>query len=280
VRVIQTFRYKLKWFLAYRLSILLKQVKIRNLIRDSGYFVDDKKLLVILNLFGQSPNSFHEEISRCAVGSKSQNAQDLLVLHLLKFKRDGFFVEFGATDGVELSNTFILEKNFNWGGILSEPAQIWRSRLVSSRNSFIDFRCVDSVSGKSVQFSQTKSFATHSGISEFIEKDFESAKRYKVETVSLLDLLDHYCAPTVIDYLSVDTEGSEFSIMENYDFSKYRFRIVTIEHNLRQDADKLKDLFIRNGYFHVFQELSDVEHWFVDEELYSYWGDEYFNTKA
>jgi len=280
VHVIQTFRYKLKWFLAYCLSILLKQVKVRNLIRDSGFFIDDKKLFLILNLFGGSRNSSHEAFSRCAVASKSQNAQDLLVLYLLEFKRDGFFVEFGATDGVELSNTFILEKNFNWGGILSEPARIWRSRLVSSRNSFIDFRCVDSVSGKRIEFSQTKSFATHSGISEFMEKEIKTAKRYRVETVSLLDLLDHYCAPTVIDYLSIDTEGSEFSIMENYDFSKYRFRIVTIEHNLRQDADKLKELFIHNGYFHVFQELSDVEHWFVDEELYFYWGDDYFNTKS
>ena len=262
------------------MSILLKQVKIRNLIRDSGYFVDDKKLSVILNLIRRSPNFFYEEFSRSAVESKSQNAQDLLVLHLLEFKRNGFFVEFGATDGVELSNTFILEKNFNWGGILSEPAQIWRSRLVRSRNSFIDFRCVDSVSGKSVQFSQTKLFATHSGISEFVDKDIETVKSYKVETVSLLDLLDHYCAPRVIDYLSVDTGGSEFSIMENYDFSKYRFKIVTIEHNMRQDAGKLRDLFIQNGYFHVFQDLSDVEHWFVDEDLYFYWGEEYFNRKA
>jgi hypothetical protein len=93
-----------------------------------------------------------------------------------------------------------------------------------------------------------------------------------VETVSLLDLLDFHSAPPVIDYLSVDTEGSEFHIMENFDFLSYKFRIVTIEHNFRSDADKLKELFLENGYFQIFHELSDVEHWFIDAELHSSWG--------
>src|SRR5450631_2035857 len=46
--------------------------------------------------------------------SKSQLRQDLFVLTMLDFKRNGYFVEFGATNGSDLSNTYLLEKSFGW----------------------------------------------------------------------------------------------------------------------------------------------------------------------
>ena len=42
----------------------------------------------------------------------AQFFQDLLVLFLLEEKRDGYFIEFGAMEGVKLSNTFLLENSF------------------------------------------------------------------------------------------------------------------------------------------------------------------------
>lgn len=56
--------------------------------------------------------------------SRSQLRQDLFVLTELNFKQNGYFVEFGATNGVDLSNTYLLEKEFNWSGILAEPARV------------------------------------------------------------------------------------------------------------------------------------------------------------
>jgi hypothetical protein len=46
--------------------------------------------------------------------SKSETRQDLFVLEQLNFKRGGFFVEFGATNGIDISNTYLLEKEFGW----------------------------------------------------------------------------------------------------------------------------------------------------------------------
>ena len=46
--------------------------------------------------------------------SYSQIGQDLEVLKFYNFKENGFFIEIGASDGISLSNTYLLEKNFNW----------------------------------------------------------------------------------------------------------------------------------------------------------------------
>ena len=53
--------------------------------------------------------------------STSQFGQDLQVLSFYNGKRDGFFVDIGAYDGKYISNTYMLEKNFDWKGICVEP---------------------------------------------------------------------------------------------------------------------------------------------------------------
>src|SRR5260370_10835164 len=57
--------------------------------------------------------------------SRSQILQDLWVSYELGERREGFFVEFGATNGIANSNTWLLEKTYNWRGILAEPNPLW-----------------------------------------------------------------------------------------------------------------------------------------------------------
>jgi hypothetical protein len=61
--------------------------------------------------------------------SKSKMKHDLFVLSELKMQTNGFFVEFGATNGIDLSNTYLLEFHFNWTGILAESAKCWHESL-------------------------------------------------------------------------------------------------------------------------------------------------------
>ena len=73
--------------------------------------------------------------------SQSQILQDLFVLYELRGKENGFFVEFGATNGIDSSNSFLLEKHYHWDGILAEPGRIWQEQLKKNRGSRIDCRC-------------------------------------------------------------------------------------------------------------------------------------------
>lgn len=205
--------------------------------------------------------------------SKSQLRQDLFVLAELRFKRNGFFVEFGATDGFDLSNTYLLENDFNWKGILAEPARVWRKDLVKNRNAKIDFDCIWKESGKKIKFNETIE-PVYSTITEFNAKDSHaeirrSGNSYAVKTVSLLDLLERHSAPRRIDYLSIDTEGSEYEILRHFDFNAYQFSIITCEHNFTSDRGRIFELLTAKGFVRKFEHLSKFDDWYVRPNLLS-----------
>jgi FkbM family methyltransferase len=203
--------------------------------------------------------------------SHAQLKQDLFVLHELDFKKNGFFIEFGATNGLDLSNTYLLEKDFNWDGILAEPARHWHSELKKNRECIIETDCVWSDSKTVVTFNETvlKEFST---IDTFSNSDNhkklrKNGEKYPINTISLTDLLDKYNAPKVIDYLSIDTEGSEFAILSNFDFHKYSFRIITCEHNSTPSRNKIYQLLKAHGYVRKYAGFSKWDDWYINPSI-------------
>jgi FkbM family methyltransferase len=199
--------------------------------------------------------------------SRAQIFQDLFVQHELAQRRGGFFVEFGATDGVTLSNTFSLEKHYGWNGILAEPAASWRADLKRNRACSLDFRCVWDKDGEQLQFNEVAA-AEFSTIDSFTSKDRHAAKRqawrrYAVETVTLNKLLRDNQAPREIDYLSIDTEGSELRILAAFDFSQYAIRVITVEHNFTADRDAIHSLLQAKGFTRKFEAFSLWDDWYV-----------------
>ena len=204
---------------------------------------------------------------QCLPDSKSQLRQDLFVLSQLDFRQNGYFVEFGATNGLELSNTYLLEKRFGWKGILAEPALCWREALRHNRSAHIENDCVWKVSGASLTFNEV-SAAEFSTITNYSGSDHHKATRqtgktYNVHTISLNDLLVKYDAPRHMDYLSIDTEGSEFEILNSLDFDKYSFGVITCEHNYTPMREKIFALLTGHGYTRKFQSLSQFDDWYV-----------------
>lgn len=207
------------------------------------------------------------DIIRCFSQSTAQSRQDVFVLSQLNFKRGGFFVEFGATNGIDHSNTYLLEKEFGWTGILAEPARCWHEALRRNRMVVVETRCVWKESNQTLPFHETAA-ADLSTIDNYRGKDLHGGMRvqgiqYDVTTISLQDLLMRHRAPAVIDYLSIDTEGSEFDILNTFDFGRHRFRVITCEHNFTSSRDKIFSLLSRNGYKRTLERLSKQDDWYV-----------------
>lgn len=196
--------------------------------------------------------------------SKSQIRQDLFALNELKFKKNGFFVEFGATDGVSLSNTYLLEKEFGYTGILAEPNPRQRKNIALERKAIIVEECVWSKSGENLKFIDDGDLSTADRFKKFSQwENIIKKPSFYVKTITLTDMLDKYNAPTLIDYLSIDTEGSEFDILLEHDFSKYNFSVITVEHNYTAQRSKIYNLLTKNGYRRKYEGLSMQDDWYT-----------------
>ena len=184
----------------------------------------------------------------------SQIGQDLEVLKIYNNKKDGFFIEIGASDGIELSNTYLLEKMYNWKGICVEPIPRRFNLLCKNRpNSLCYDYAVYNKSNTQVVFDIANNYDLLSGISSNIDCHTRAVNSNKTQiiknTISLNDLLELSNAPLFIDYLSLDTEGSELEILKSVDLQKYTFGLIDIEHNfIEPRRTQIRDLLTSNGY--------------------------------
>jgi len=189
--------------------------------------------------------------------SYSQLNQDIAVIDFYKKKQGGFFIEIGANDGIQLSNTYLLETKYKWKGICCEPIPSKFEKLVKNRpNSICVNEAVYNNSGSTVLFDIANSVDLLSGISEHIDlyKAQVDANKttFEVKTVTLLDILNNSNAPSFIEYMSLDTEGSEFEILKNFNFEKYKFGLIDVEHNYaEQRRAMIKDLLLSKGYIYI-----------------------------
>ena len=199
----------------------------------------------------------------------SQLGQDLWVLAQCGHKHGGYFVEFGATDGVLLSNTLLLERRFGWRGICAEPQPGFFSQLQRNRQCIVSDACVAGETGREVEFILADEYG---GMSDFALDDSHSDKRQayqalgktmRMTTISLQDLLLRHQAPRDIDYLSIDTEGSEYDILRVFPWGEWRIRCITVEHNFSKTREPIRVLLEAHGYRRVEAQWDDW--YFLDD---------------
>ncbi len=244
------------------------------LVRKSGSIVSDQdmrmlevKILMLKEGLVQAVSRsqlYHETVDEAkdtpssagplAQQSVSQLGQDLWVLEKSAFKRGGYFVEFGATDGILLSNTYLLEKQFGWTGLCAEPNPDYFAELQKNRTCTVSDVCIGAQTGQEVDFILADEFGTmvqYAGTDTHAKRReaFQNTGRVlRLRTTSLADFLALHNAPREIDYLSIDTEGSEFDILEAFPFDRWKIRLISAEHNFTEMRSKIADLLGSHGY--------------------------------
>ena len=157
----------------------------------------------------------------------SQSDQDKWVTEFYQNKKNGFFVEVGAYDGIQTSNTFFFEETLGWSGICIEANPHVFNSLVKNRKSINLNYAVTDYEG-SCFFNNDK--ISNSSIGD------------RVMCLPLENILKANNCPKKIDYLSMDIEGHEYIVLKDFNFDEFEIGLMTIEHNLYCDGNERKDL--------------------------------------
>jgi FkbM family methyltransferase len=210
---------------------------------------------------------------------KSQLYQDVFASFVIGDKFDKTFFEFGATNGIDLSNSYMLETSLNWKGALSEPSPQWHSELKKNRpNSNIITECIWSESDKELDFF-VSDVGVLSSLNDFKESDkismpgntsarLKNGKIVSVKTISLNQVVEKEFKFKPPSYISVDTEGSEYEILKVFDFKRFRPVVFTIEHNFTELQLKIDELMKANDYLRVFRKITTFDAWYISTEAF------------
>jgi hypothetical protein len=175
----------------------------------------------------------------------SQVGQDKFVLSILKNKKNGYFIEIGSNDPKLINNTFILEKDFDWFGIMVEYDGKWLQSYKDTRPNSIHV------------------------IADATKIDYKT-------------LFVNNKVPHNIDYLQIDLDVCNRSTLDTLElfnntiFDNYKFATITFEHdiysgdhfNTRQTS---RNIFLKRGYILVFPDVKNgsnaFEDWYVHPDL-------------
>ena len=162
-----------------------------------------------------------------------------------------FYVDVGANDGLIVSNTAHFDLNLGWKGICVEPHPRAFSELQKNRPNSINLNyCITdsegevdflSISGYAEMLSGIKSFYSEEHLKRIdseIQKHGGEKQIIKIVSKPLWKVLKEYDVKK-IDYLSIDTEGSEFEILNGIDFDRVDIRVISTENSSNKEINKL-----------------------------------------
>ena len=165
--------------------------------------------------------------ARCALmNQRSQHVEDLLLLPTLLLAagwgQPGTFVELGALDGLKYSNTFVLERCFNWTGVLIEanPASFEQLRLAPRPLSSKIHSAVCSGTG-TVLMTRARALSPMAADIDVLHKTFAANETYAVPCRSLESIV-RGAGFNSVDFLSLDVQGAEYKVLKTVQPHDYK----------------------------------------------------------
>ena len=172
----------------------------------------------------------------------SYEGQDQWVLETLGFKTNGIFIDLGAGDGITGSNTYALEKDYNWTGVCVEDHPE-RFGLLQNNRSSVNYNnhicrglttttLVDEEGKEILDGNQTGYTATCISLNQII--------------------INEGLGNSLIDYISINVGGNELKALETIDFSSTQIALISVQHNHYKSEwngiDMKFELLLANGF--------------------------------
>jgi len=193
---------------------------------------------------------------------------------LAKYLPDsGTYIELGANDGLTQSNTWWLEREREWSGLLIEPALNQYLQLVKNRSPRNQFRCVACVPRDysdayvRMTYADLMSTTTSDGLINIdIDVHYEAARQHAPDQVefyaparTISDVIDECELPSHVDFMSLDVEGAELSVLQGFDFERHTLGHLLVE---TRDVSIIADFLSDFGYRQT-EQISGHDYLFV-----------------
>ena len=160
----------------------------------------------------------------------SEHQEEWVIRDYFGDRRDGYFVDVGANDYREFSNTYYLESRLGWSGLAIEPqvrfAEGYRSHRPRTR--FLPLFASDVSNAQARLFLHESNPLVTSSSREYAERWGADLKEIQVPTITLTDLLDQLGIKR-LDLLSIDVELSEPKVLAGFDIDRFKPSLVCIE---------------------------------------------------
>jgi FkbM family methyltransferase len=192
----------------------------------------------------------------------SQLGEDkLLNEKYFKNKRDGFFIELGAMDGITYSNTLFFEQQFGWTGVLIEPQKSMYDLLINNRPNCYNFNyAISEVEGDTLFRGSHALGGIDSTMTEQHKTSWNLTETYFVKSKPMKDILKDLSIKE-IDLFSVDVEGGELEVLKTFDWDIYVNIILVEMHGIDLEKDNEIRNFLKEKDFQFSENVPCSEIW-------------------
>jgi len=179
----------------------------------------------------------------------SQYQQDEHVMKIMKYKTGGTFIDLAANQAVHISNTFAMERDYDWTGLcIDANYYVWAD--LARRKCTVIAAAVGKYMNEEIPFKYRNSGdeAAYGGlIKKGMKQEGRTPNEGTVFTTTLNNIFEEFGLEHHIDYLSLDIEGAEEYALEEFNWHNYSFGVITIEH----PSERIRLMLAHHNYWYV-----------------------------